>query len=88
MTAIMLVKDCMDTTLDARGLACPLPAIKARRALAAVRPGAALIVLATDPEAPIDVAAVAADAGCAFAVEEEDGAWRLTLRRPPAPPRR
>ena len=34
-------------------------------------PGAALIVLATDPEAPIDVAAVAADAGCAFAVERE-----------------
>jgi tRNA 2-thiouridine synthesizing protein A len=88
MTAIMLVKDRMDTTLDARGLACPLPAIKARRALAAVPPGAALIVLATDPEAPIDLAAVAADAGCAYAVEQQDGAWRLTLRRPPAPPRR
>ena len=78
----------MDTTLDARGLACPLPAIKARRALAAVPPGAALIVLATDPEAPIDLAAVAADAGCAYAVEQQDGAWRLTLRRLPAPPRR
>jgi TusA-related sulfurtransferase len=46
-----------------------------------------LIVLATDAEAPIDVAAVAADAGCAFAAEERDGAWRLTLRRPPAPSR-
>jgi tRNA 2-thiouridine synthesizing protein A len=90
----------MDTTLDARGLACPLPAIKARRALAAVPPGAALIVLATDPEAPIDIAAVAADAGCAFTVEERDGVWRLTLRRArrtgpapgvtprPGPPRR
>jgi tRNA 2-thiouridine synthesizing protein A len=88
MTAIMLVKDRMDTTLDARGLACPLPAIKARRALAAVAPGAALIVLATDPEAPIDLAAVAADSGCTYAVEQQDGAWRLTLRRPPAPPRR
>ena len=77
----------METTLDARGLACPLPAIKARRALAAVPPGATLVVLATDPEAPIDVAAVAADAGCAFAVREEGGTWRMTLRRPPAPPR-
>jgi tRNA 2-thiouridine synthesizing protein A len=83
MTAIMVARDRMETTLDARGLACPLPAIKARRALAAVPPGAALIVLATDPEAPIDVAAVAADAGCAFTMEERDGAWRLTLRRPP-----
>ena len=72
----------MDTLLDARGLACPLPAVKARLALAAVPPGAALIVLATDPEAPLDVAAVAADAGCAFQVDREDGAWRLTVRRP------
>jgi tRNA 2-thiouridine synthesizing protein A len=91
MTAIMLGRDRMNTTLDARGLACPLPAIKARRALAGVPPGAALIVLATDPEAPIDLAAVAADAGCTYAVEQRDGAWHLTLRRPtppPAPPQR
>jgi tRNA 2-thiouridine synthesizing protein A len=72
----------MNTTLDARGLACPLPAIKARRALAAVPPGAALIVLATDPEAPIDVAAVAADAGCTFEAEARDDGWQLTIRRP------
>jgi tRNA 2-thiouridine synthesizing protein A len=78
----------MEETLDARGLACPLPAIKARRALAAVPPGGALVVLATDPEAPIDVAAVAADAGCSFAVREQAGAWRMTLTRPPAPPPR
>ncbi|MEZ0293764.1 MAG: sulfurtransferase TusA family protein [Solirubrobacteraceae bacterium] len=78
----MLCTDRMDTTLDARGLACPLPAVKARRALAAVPPGAALVVLATDPESPIDVAAVAADAGCAFTVDEDGGVWRMTLRRP------
>ena len=82
MTAIMLCTDRMDTTLDARGLACPLPAVKARRALAAVSPGAALVVLATDPESPIDVAAVAADAGCAFTVDADGGVWRMTLRRP------
>jgi tRNA 2-thiouridine synthesizing protein A len=72
----------METTLDARGLACPLPAVKARRALAKLPPGAALVVLATDPEAPIDVAAVALEAGCTFDAEREGGAWRLTLRRP------
>jgi hypothetical protein len=33
----------MDTLLDARGLACPLPAVKARGALAAVPPGDALV---------------------------------------------
>jgi len=74
----------MDTTLDARGLACPLPAVKARRALTAVPPGAALVVLATDPEAPIDLAALAADAGCAFLAEADGRGWRLTLRRPAA----
>jgi tRNA 2-thiouridine synthesizing protein A len=72
----------METTLDARGLACPLPAVKARGAVARLPPGAALVVLATDPEAPIDVAAVAADAGCAFTVERDGGGWRMTLRRP------
>jgi tRNA 2-thiouridine synthesizing protein A len=88
MTAIMDGTDRMEETLDARGLACPLPAVKARRALAAVPPGGALVVLATDPEAPIDVAAVAAEAGCAFAVREHAGTWRMTLTRPPAPPPR
>ena len=76
----------METLLDARGLACPLPAIKARRALDAVAPGAALVVLATDPEAPIDVAAVALDAGCTFAAERDGAGWRLTLRRPTCAP--
>ena len=70
----------MDELLDARGLACPLPAVKARGALARVPPGAALIVLATDPEAPVDIGALAADAGRAFSAERApDGAWRLVL---------
>ena len=71
-----------ETVLDVRGLACPLPAVKARLALAAVPPGGALVVLATDPEAPIDVAAVAADAGCVFAQEHADGGWRILIERP------
>jgi tRNA 2-thiouridine synthesizing protein A len=72
----------MDTLLDARGLACPLPAVKARVALADIAAGGALVVLATDPEAPIDVAAVALDAGCTFEAERDGGGWRMTLRRP------
>src|SRR5256885_11516111 len=39
------------TTLDAAGLLCPLPVLKARRALKAVPPGGILEVLATDPGA-------------------------------------
>ena len=69
----------MPQLLDARGLACPLPAIKAKAALAALPPGATLVVLATDPEAPVDIGALAADGGHAFEAEREGGAWRMTV---------
>jgi len=69
----------VDHVVDARGLRCPLPLIRARQALAALESGAALVVLATDPEAPIDLAALAADEGRRFTQEREAGAWRLTL---------
>ena len=51
------------TTLDARGLLCPLPLTLAKRRMADLRPGETLLVLATDPEAPIDLGAWAADEG-------------------------
>ena len=66
----------MERVLDVRGLLCPLPLIRARQALA---PGVTLVVLATDPEAPIDLAALAADEGRRFTQERSEGAWRLTL---------
>jgi len=37
-----------DTTLDARGLACPMPIVKARQAINTLQPGQVLKVLATD----------------------------------------
>ena len=51
------------TTVDARGLACPLPLAMAKRRMASLAPGETLIVLATDPEAPIDLGAWAAEEG-------------------------
>ena len=71
----------MPELLDARGLACPLPAVKAKHALAALAPGATLVVLATDPEAPVDIGALAADGGHAFHAEREGPTWRLTLTK-------
>jgi tRNA 2-thiouridine synthesizing protein A len=71
----------MPELLDARGLACPLPAVKAKRALAALAPGATLVVLATDPEAPVDIGALAAEGGHAFSAEREGPTWRLTLTK-------
>ena len=43
-----------DETLDVRGLSCPLPVLKARKALKRLGPGTTLAVLATDPAAVID----------------------------------
>jgi tRNA 2-thiouridine synthesizing protein A len=54
------------TTLDARGLSCPLPLLLARRRMAELGSGETLRVLATDPEAPLDIAAWAAEEGHAF----------------------
>jgi tRNA 2-thiouridine synthesizing protein A len=51
------------TTVDARGLACPLPLTMAKRRMAELRDGETLVVLATDPEAPIDIGAWAAAEG-------------------------
>lgn len=45
------------TSLDAVGLKCPLPVLKARKALTGLAPGAVLEVLASDPGAAEDFAA-------------------------------
>jgi tRNA 2-thiouridine synthesizing protein A len=37
--------------VDTKGMKCPLPVLKARKALKALAPGATLQVLATDPGA-------------------------------------
>ena len=39
-----------DATLDATGLKCPLPVLKAKKAMRSVAPGEVLKVLATDPD--------------------------------------
>ena len=47
-------RDSEATLLDASGLMCPLPVLKARKALKALTPGQTLRVLATDPASVID----------------------------------
>jgi len=46
----------MTTILDAKGLKCPLPVLRARKAMKEVAPGGLLQVLATDPGAVMDFA--------------------------------
>jgi len=42
-------------TIDLRGLKCPLPALRTRKALSRLQPGTALVVECTDPLAAIDI---------------------------------
>jgi tRNA 2-thiouridine synthesizing protein A len=55
-----------DATLDATHLRCPLPVLRARKALAGMAPGQVLRVLATDPMAAVDLPHFAAEAGHAY----------------------
>jgi tRNA 2-thiouridine synthesizing protein A len=69
------------TTVDARGLACPLPLTMAKRQMATLAPGETLVVLATDPEAPIDLAAWAAEEGHSYEELRRDGFSEFRLAR-------
>jgi len=44
-----------DKILNLRGLKCPLPALRTRKALGALQPGDVLIVECTDPLAGVDI---------------------------------
>jgi tRNA 2-thiouridine synthesizing protein A len=68
-------------TVDARGLACPLPLAMAKRRMSALASGDALLVLATDPEATIDLGAWAADEGHTLQVSERAGWTELRVIR-------
>jgi tRNA 2-thiouridine synthesizing protein A len=52
-----------EAVLDVRGLACPLPVLKANKALRGLAPGALLEVWATDPAALKDFPAFAEETG-------------------------
>ena len=69
------------TTVDARGLACPLPLTMAQRRMAELGPGDQLTVLATDPEASIDLAAWAARDGHHYEERRLEGWTEFVLRR-------
>jgi tRNA 2-thiouridine synthesizing protein A len=53
--------------------------IKARTALVSLAPSETLVVLATDPEAPIDLAALASDESRGFEAVRVAGGWRFAL---------
>ncbi|HSD77638.1 MAG TPA: sulfurtransferase TusA family protein [Solirubrobacteraceae bacterium] len=71
-----------DSVLDARGLLCPMPVLKAAKHMRTLQPGQVLKLLSTDRGSLADVPAWAADTGNELlATHEEDGAYVFLLRR-------
>lgn len=69
-------------TLDARGLLCPLPVLRANKVLRGLAVGDELQVVATDPSAPADFRSFCQRAGHDLLdSREEDGAFVITLRK-------
>ncbi len=64
----------MDHELDALGLLCPLPVLKARKRLAPLASGDRLRVVTDDPAAVIDMPHFCKEAGHTLVSSEEDGA--------------
>ncbi len=70
------------TTLDLRGLQCPLPVLRTNKALRALPIGAEVQVLVTDPAAPKDFDSFCQTTGHVLvASEENDGVFHITIRK-------
>jgi tRNA 2-thiouridine synthesizing protein A len=66
-------------TLDASGLLCPLPVLRARKAIGALTPGQVLRVIATDPAAAKDMPAFCETTGHRLLASATDADGRLTF---------
>ena len=62
-----------DKMLDYRGLKCPLPVLKARRALSDMTSGQLLEIHADDPASPLDFAHFCEEAGHHLSTDNPDG---------------
>lgn len=71
-----------DSTLDAKGLNCPLPILKAKKALKELDNGQTLEILATDPGSVKDFEAFARTTGNKLVESGEDGGvYRFIIER-------
>jgi len=71
-----------EALLDARGLNCPMPILKAQRALREIAPGDVLRVLATDPVSVEDFPDFCRSRGHELVETGRDGAtYSFVIRR-------
>ena len=71
-----------DQLLDAKGLNCPLPILKAKKALKDLAAGGTLEILATDPGSVADFQAFCRSTGNELLEQsEEGGVYRFVLKK-------
>lgn len=72
----------IDRDLDVKGLNCPLPILRTKKALSEMEPGQVLRVLATDPGSLKDFAAFAKQTGNELVGQrEENRIFEFYLKR-------
>lgn len=72
----------MTTTLDVKGLNCPLPILRAKKAIKDVAVGETLEVLATDPGSVKDFDAFCRQTGNELVEsKDEGGTYRFLIKR-------
>ena len=80
--SIVAMDEDAPTELDMRGLKCPLPVLRTRKALRRLAEGQALRVLCTDPLAAIDIPHLARQDGHRLvSTEQRDGASCFVLQK-------
>ncbi|MEL7490990.1 MAG: sulfurtransferase TusA family protein [Pseudomonadota bacterium] len=71
-----------DEVLDAKGLNCPLPILKAKKSLKGMSTGATLEIFATDPGSVKDFEAFCRTTGNELMESEEDGEiFRFVIKK-------
>ncbi|MBM3502449.1 MAG: hypothetical protein FJX65_01110 [Alphaproteobacteria bacterium] len=72
----------MSEVLDVTGLKCPLPVLRAKKALKTIEPGMTLMVLATDPSAVKDFQAFCETTGDTLVSQTHaEGVFTFVIRR-------
>jgi TusA-related sulfurtransferase len=70
-----------EMTVDARGLACPIPVIRVKKALEGLSQGR-VVVLVDEQVAKENVTRLAAHLGCTHRCDVCEGGFQITIDRP------
>jgi TusA-related sulfurtransferase len=70
-----------EMTVDARGLACPIPVIRVKKALEGLSQGR-VVVLLDEQVAKENVTRLAAHLGCTYRCDDCEGGFQIIIDKP------